>query len=150
VAEWATLVLKAKQLRSDAEFGRIVPGIVPALSAFMNIGFWRAHNAALREGVERADRLGLRQREPIEERTLINLILYNVLEPGDQCAAGNPAFCTMTVTGALSFGTTHIYPQEYPATKEDIDWIILNFKPIWLTWILSGGRYPSEEVHLVR
>lgn len=94
------------------------------MSSALNVGFWRAHNAALREGVRHADALGLRKREPQAERTLMNFVLYNVLEPGDQCAVGHMAFCAFTISPALNFGTSQIYPQQYPATLEDNDKIV--------------------------
>lgn len=152
VAEWAAFILVAEN----------VPGVVLELQHFlildeafvaggstgMNIGFWRAHNTALREGVRRADAAGLRSQEPAEERTLINYILYNVLEPGDQCAAGNMAFCAFTFPFELNIGAYNIYPQHYPANQQDLDAIGDAFAEIYGLWLLLGARYPDPRIHL--
>jgi hypothetical protein len=137
VAEWAAVIL-------------VADGYLPSALESLHFGSVGADNAALREGVRQADALQLRQREPDAERTLMNFVLYNVLEPGDQCAAGNLAFCAFTVAPALSFGTSIIYPEDYPATQDDIDYLVRWFGPIYVTWHLLGGRDPDPEIHLIR
>jgi hypothetical protein len=148
VAEWAAFILVARGYQALAleflHFGPIGTGFTAGASTVLNIGFWGAHNAALREGVKRADAMELRRREPIEEQAFINIVLYNVLEPGDQCAAGNMNFCYLTFPIELWIGSA-IYPQHYPAIEEDLIKIDLLFTPIWKLWEQMGARPPGSE-----
>lgn len=155
VAEWAAFILAADPniaavtlelqhfLIADEAF-------IAGGSTVLNIGFWRAHNAALREGVRRADAAGLRASESAEERALMNFILYDVLEPGDQCAAGNIAFCAFTFPLFLNIGTGIIMPQSYPATQQDLDQMVAGFGNIYVIWNILGARPPDPQIHLIR
>jgi len=153
VAQWANLVLAADENSAIAHTVMIIPpGYVIAVGASstdLNVLFWRAHNSSLREGVMRADSAGLRQQEPLQERILINYVLYNVLEPGDQCGNGNGAFCAFTFPFELTIGSNVIYPQTWPATEQDIQKVDIAFYPIYFAWRhFMGARPPSQEVHL--
>jgi RHS repeat-associated protein len=149
VPEWAALILTIRQIQKD----RYLLG--PQSSWEMSQISWKAHNTALREGVSRADALGLRKKEPTYERILINWVLYNVLEPGDQCASGNDSFCNLTVPLALNIGVLLAYAKEYPATEQDITTMRSDFAPMWnflKTGIVPGYgglRASSEQIHLV-
>jgi len=145
VKEWAILIALAEGL--DNMIAQIDPLIKAGSSGALNPFFWKAHNAAIREGVLRADSAGLRRKEPEAERAFINIMLYNVLEPGDQCAKGNMAFCVQTNTLFLNIGSRKIYPNEYPATWEDVYKAIGLFSPIWGIWGSLGARFPSD-VHM--
>lgn len=158
VVEWAAFVFAAEQTRINVaylylqliHFFGMNNALLVSGSTIMNIGFWRAHNAALREGVRRADAAGLRAIEPAEERMLINYILYNVLEPGDQCGNGNMAFCGFTLPFQLYIGAFHIYPQDYPANQQDLDVVSAVFRPIYGAWSLLDVRLPDPEIHLIK
>lgn len=76
--------------------------------------FWRAHNAALREGVRRADEAGLREQETVSEQEVIETVLQNVYSIGDRCANGSAFTCGITGSWSLSIGTL-TYPHHYPA-----------------------------------
>lgn len=120
--------------------------------------FWLAHNSALREGVNRADARQLRSSEPVPERIVINYVLYNVLEPGDQCASGNPTYCALTLPTELRIGVSLAYPWRYPAEPMDV-WNLRGFFGIGWSCvgsglcnplgILSGLRPPSAAIHLI-
>jgi len=150
VAEWAAFILVAEQLSTATLELLFRLGSSILISGTMNIGFWRAHNAALREGVRRADAAGLRAKEPAEERMLINRILYDVLEPGDQCASGNMAFCLFTFPFFLNIGTNIIMPQAYPASQQDLDAMAAGFRTVYGYWGLLGARPPDPQIHLIR
>ena len=116
---------------------------------------WAAHNTALREGVRRADALGLRQKETVYERILINYVLYDVLEPSDQCAYLNGTFCNLAFPIALNIGVVAGYPPTYPADEQDVQKLrgIFGFTWLYVGAIgplgLSGLRPASPEIHLI-
>lgn len=140
VAEDGRIISQLAQIFGD------LPGVSTrfTLSTILNIGFWSAHNAALREGVRRADTQGLRSVEPDAEQAFTNFMLFNVLEPGDQCARGNLAFCAFTIPYSLTIGSDLIYPQQYPATWNDIEKIAVIFFPIYTVWGFLGASTPGE------
>lgn len=154
VAEWAAFILVAENGRISSQLAQIFGNLSGVsnrftLSTILNIGFWSAHNAALREGVRRADAQGLRSNEPDPEQLFTNFMLFNVLEPGDQCAMGKLAFCSFTIPYALQIGSDLIYPQHYPATWDDIEKIAKLFVPIYGAWNLLGANPPGDAHHLV-
>jgi hypothetical protein len=151
VAEWAAFIIVAHGLPNGLlRLEQLLSGYEFVASTVLNEGFWLAHNTALREGVRRADAAGLRDIESAEERALINFILYDVLEPGDQCAAGNGVFCAFTLPFALNIGAGIFMPQQYPATQDDLDKMAGNFRWVYLFWNLLGARPPDPEIHLIR
>jgi RHS repeat-associated protein len=142
VAEWAGIILAIEEAKSDWLFGPRIP----SNSGDLNKIFWIAHNSALREGVRRADALGLRSQEPEPERILMNYVLYDVLEPGDQCATGDSDFCLLTLPIELQIGTSVLYPWHYPAKWIDIWALRFSFAPLWKG---LGAREPSPDIHLI-
>ena len=152
VLEWAVLIAGVDHFDELMEkmpvYQRHV--ISSPISYGANPTFWRAHNAALREGVRRADAAGLRSAEPAAEQAFINIMLYNVLEPGDQCANGEMTFCDFMITPALDFGSQVIYPQQYPATWGNRDILTGFFTTfVWSSWVLLGARLPSD-IHMIK
>lgn len=101
--------------------------------------FWKAHNTALREGVDRA--AATRHREGYWEQVLINYVLYNVLYPGDRCAEGSG--CSRINQLYLNVGAWGFYPLNYPATESDIRRIERFFPLIYLWW---GIPEPSSDM----
>ena len=151
VAEWAALVLVADGIQSPALVSAYMPAPIFQLvsTGTINSLSWLAHNTALREGVRRADTQGLRKQEPYYEQALINFVLYDVLEPGDQCARLKEVFCLSALPIALHIGLTYIYPNHYPATREDIIWIGASFSGIYSEWAQHGGYAPDANIHLI-
>ncbi len=100
--------------------------------------FWAAHNAAIREGVDRA--VSARQREAYEEIELTNYVLYNVLLPGDECAATGHCF---DLNRWFLWVGTGAYPWHYPATIEDIYKMRDLFGLVYLRW---GVPFPHPQM----
>jgi hypothetical protein len=167
VAEWAAFVLFADGARdyvqhldpvlpSDVQFG-----VTEGLSEVMEKAFWSAHNTALRHGVLLADQQQLRDRahEPQEEGDMTNIILYTVLEPGDQCANDRNIFCVMTFPIFEQVGLIW-YPPSYPATRAELDRLLSNYvifydgqvrtaglAEVYFIMQQNGARFPSNEHH---
>ena len=102
-------------------FGSLEPGVQEWIDYINDPtveNFWRAHNAALREGVRRADAQGLREKESHEEQISIDTVLYNVLNLGDRCAEGEALACMSTHSFLLGLGT-RFYPNGYPSTVDE-------------------------------
>jgi hypothetical protein len=147
VKEWAVVVLGTDTLHPLLKDAPLPVGTVA--SNIVGQYWWAAHSAALREGVRRADAQGLRKKEPYYERALINFVLYDVLEPGDQCASGNELFCATTLPIFLKAGAFGIYgTEEYPAQQYQLQRIGVLFSPIYLFWAANDGRRPNSEIHL--
>lgn len=167
VAEWALFVLVADDAQADTALAEaLLPdplsfGVGLEQSGMMQMAFWYAHNAALRHGVWLADQRDLRNpaREPQEERDMMNIVLYTVLEPGDQCARGSFAFCLMTFTVFEQVGLGW-YPPHYPGSRADLDRLLSNYwiffdgefrsaglSVVYATMAALGARMPSDEHH---
>jgi hypothetical protein len=122
--------------------------------------FWKAHNAALREGIDRA--AAIRSSETETEQAFINYVLFNVLYPGDECAAGR--MCVMTNQLYLWFGARGLYPDDYPAKESDIfrllgGWLVIppdvvayvpGFDLIYKWWGVSRPTPGMENADLYR
>ncbi len=95
----------------------LAPGVAEWIDFIHNPteqNFWRAHNAALREGVRRADAAGFREMETTSEQEVIQTVLNNVYRIGDSCANGSSLTCWVTNQHTLKAGTV-LYPHHYPA-----------------------------------
>jgi RHS repeat-associated protein len=102
--------------------------------------FWDAHNAGIREGVDRAT--SVRHLEDFNEQLLINYVLYNVLYPGDRCADGDTGMCEIMNQWLLNAGA-FIYPNNYPATKSDLVRVKAIFGASYIWW---GVPHPDPDM----
>jgi len=107
--------------------------------------FWAAHNAAIREGVDRA--ASVRRRETYEEQELTNYVLYNVLLPGDECASMGRCF---DLNRWFLWVGTGAYPWHYPASSEDIQWIRTVFGVVYQRWGVPAPDPNMQEAERYR
>ena len=108
--------------------------------------FWKAHNAAIREGVDRA--VAERTREDYWEQVFINYVLYNVLYPGDQCAQGDLHMCTFYMRRPFLGVGVLVYPNNYPAKWYQVGWTDFVFSDIYKFWKIPPPYWVNETYRI--